>query len=140
DDDFQKREAATNRLEEIGEPALDAVSKARTSSDPEVRCRARDIVAVIEARLYPELVLTGHTGEVWRVCVSADGKRVLTSSEDKTLRLWDTRTGQQLRVFEDHTSSFRSAALSQDGKRVLSGSEDKSVRLWDADTGKELLK
>jgi WD40 repeat protein len=77
---------------------------------------------------------------VWRVCVSADGKRVLTSSADKTLRLWDTRTGQQLRVIEDHTSSTKSAALSQDGKRVLSGSDDGTVRLWDADTGKERLK
>src|SRR5207302_5396209 len=100
-------------LKEIGEPALDAVTKAAASSNPEVSLRAGQIARVIENKLYPELILTGHKGEVWRVCVSADGKRVLTSSADKTLRLWDTRTGQQLRVFEDHTSSFRSAALSQ---------------------------
>src|SRR5262245_4578381 len=89
DDDFQKREAATARLKEIGEPALDAVAKAAASSDPEVCRRAKDIVAVIESKLYPELCLTGHMDWVWSVSVSADGKRVLTSSADKTVRLWD---------------------------------------------------
>src|SRR5436309_12997666 len=69
DDEFQQREAATTRLKEIGEPALDAVTKATTSSDPEVRRRAEQIVAVIEDKVYPELVLTGHTNAVRSVCV-----------------------------------------------------------------------
>src|SRR5207247_186454 len=59
-----------------------------------------------------------------------------TSSNDKTLRLWDADTGKQLRVFEGHTEYIASATLSADGKRALSGSSD-IVRLWDADTGKE---
>src|SRR4051794_40489728 len=68
DDDFDTREDATERLKEIGEPALDALHKATTSDDLEVRRRARRIVASIEGRLYgPELCLTGHT------VVSADG-------------------------------------------------------------------
>jgi internalin A len=91
------------------------------------------------------LVLTAHKGDVWSdvwsVSVSADGKRLLTCSQyDKTLRLWDTDTGKQLRVFEGHTDGVIWAELSPDGKRVLSGSADKTVRLWDADTGKELRK
>src|SRR5438552_3974190 len=57
DDDFKKREAATKRLTEIGEPALDAVTKATTSDDAEVRHRAEDILAVIENKLWPELIL-----------------------------------------------------------------------------------
>ena len=69
-DVFKEREAATKRLKEIGEPALDAVTKATTSSDPEVRRRAEEIVTVIENELYgAELLLTGHTGEVRTVCV-----------------------------------------------------------------------
>lgn len=169
-DKYKEREAATRRLAEVGEPVVDAlvramksndqellcraeavltkigepalvaVTKAAGSSDPEVSRRAEQIVAVLENKLYPELVLTGHTAEVRRVGVSADGKRLLTSSDDTTLRLWDTRTGKQLRVFEGNTGSIRSAALSRDGKRVLSGSDDGTVRLWDATTGKELLK
>src|SRR5947209_3413574 len=139
---FAGREAASKRLAAIGEPALDALHKALSSRDLEVRCRARRIVAAVENRLYgPELRLTGHTSHVWSVCVSADGKRVLTSSSDSTLRLWDADTGQCLRVFEGHAGRVAfGAALSPDGKLVLSGSDDKTLRLWDVDTGKELRK
>jgi len=138
---FAEREAASKRLAEIGEPALDALHKALRSDDLEIRCRARRIVAAVENRLYgPELRLTGHTGEVRSVCVSADCKRLLTSNWDKTLRLWDTATGKQLLVFQGDTARpCFGAALSPDGKRALSGSKDKTVRLWDATTGKQLL-
>jgi WD40 repeat protein len=135
-DEFVERETATKRLQEIGDPALGALDKAATSADAEVRRRAEYILD----KLYPELRLTGHKGGVWSVWVSADGKRVLTGSADKTLRLWDGYTGQQLQVFEGHTDHVYGAALSPDGKRVLSGSVDKTVRLWDATTGKELQK
>ena len=100
DDDFDTREAATARLTLAGEPALDALHKALSSDDLEVRYRARRIIAAVENKLYPELRLTGHTGQVRSVCVSADGKRLLTSSYDKTMRLWDTATGKQLLVFD----------------------------------------
>ncbi len=130
--DYRMRDAATKRLTEIGEPALDALGKATDTL--EMRRRAEQIVAVIENKLWPELILTGGS-----VSVSADGKRVLTN-DGKTLRLWDAYTGKCLRVFEGHTEGVIGAALSPDGKRVLSGGVDKTVRLWDADTGKELRK
>src|SRR5262245_56021954 len=140
DDDFARRESATARLKMAGEPALDALRKALSSDDLEVRRRASRILDAIEDRLYPQLRLIGHTGEVSRVCVSADGKRLLTSGTDRTLRLWDAHSGKQLRAFTGHTAQVYGAALSPDGKRVLSGSLDKTVRLWDAATGKELRK
>src|ERR1051326_1248914 len=127
--DFRMRDEATKRLTEIGEPALDALGKA--TGTLETRRRAEQIVAVIENKLWPELLLTGHTKTVWRVCVSADGKRLLTCSDgEKTPRLWDAYTGKCLRVFEGHTERVIGAALSPDGKRVLSGGGDKTVRLW----------
>ena len=68
DDDFHVREAATARLMWAGEPALPALHRALASDDPEVRRRAGRIVATVEARLYPELRLLGHTALVTRVC------------------------------------------------------------------------
>ena len=136
--DYGTREAATKRLKEIGEPALDALGKLTTPL--EARRRAEAIVADTENKVYVELLrLTGHASDVWTVSVSADGKRLLTSSKDKTLRLWDAATGKELRVFEGYTKRICGAALSPDGRRVLSGSIDGTVRLWDVTTGKELL-
>ena len=54
--DYRMRDAATKRLTEIGEPALDALFRALKINDVEARRRAEQIVAVIEDRLYgPEL-------------------------------------------------------------------------------------
>ena len=68
---------------------------------------------------------------MWCVSVSADGKRVLTSSADKTLRLWDADNGKCLRVFEGHTRAVWSVAFFPDGKRIASASAD-GVRIWRA--------
>jgi WD40 repeat protein len=134
-DVFNDRVAATKRLTQTGEPALDALEKAAASNDPEVRRRAEDIIAAIEDKLYPEHRSIGHA--VTTVVVSADGKRLLTGGYDKALRLWDADTGKELRGFEGHTDAIQAVALSPDGKRVLSASGD-LVRLWDAQTGKAL--
>ncbi len=80
----------------------------------------------------------GHDGHVNSVALSADGRRALSGSDDKTVRLWDTETGQELKLFEGHTDGVSAVALSGDGRRALSGSYDKTVRLWDIETGKEL--
>ena len=77
----------------------------------------------------------GHTKDVRSVALSDDGRRALSGSWDKTLRLWDTDTGECLQILEGHTDSVRSVWMTPDGRRALSGSWDGTVRLWDLDTG-----
>jgi hypothetical protein len=123
DENFDKREAASKRLAEIGEPALDALHMATTSDDAEVRRRAAVAIADIERMLYREIAcFTGHTESVWSIAVSADGNQVISASGDQTVRLWDVDTGKCLRTFEGHTNSVTGVAMSADGKRdVLAG-------------------
>jgi WD40 repeat protein len=80
-------------------------------------------------------ILLGHTDSVVSCALSADGHLALSASKDKTVRLWDTTTGECLRIFEGHTSEVNSCALSKDGHLALSASKDKTVRLWDTTTG-----
>jgi HEAT repeat protein len=55
--EFEERETASKRLEEIGEPALDTLRRAATGSgDVEVRRRAGQLVADLEERLFPQLL------------------------------------------------------------------------------------
>ena len=68
----------------------------------------------------------------------ADGRRALSGSFDRTMRLWDTTTGQELTRFQGDRSLVSRVALSTDGRRALSSSGDSTVRLWNTETGEEL--
>lgn len=59
------------------------------------------------------LVLRAHTRPVTACDWSADNDHVVSGSADSTLRLWDSRTGQCLRVVKDPGQSGVSACLFQ---------------------------
>jgi WD40 repeat protein len=76
------------------------------------------------------------------VAFHPQGHQVLTGGGDKTARLWDCATGQELRRFggegKGHDDRVTSVALHPQGHQVLTGSDDKTIRLWDCATGQEL--
>src|SRR5438067_6436746 len=84
-------------------------------------------------------VLEGHTDRVLSVAFSSDGKRALSGSQDRTVRLWNVGSGKELCRLEGHTLLVRSVCLSADGSLALSGSYDGTVRLWDV-AGERLLR
>jgi WD40 repeat protein len=74
------------------------------------------------------------------LALSADGKYVLTGDfyQDKTVRLWDFATGQEVRTFIKQIAKVRSVAFSPDGKYALAGLDNHIAYLWDVATGQEL--
>src|SRR6266404_1677410 len=88
----------------------------------------------------PELALqTGPGGEVHSVAFSPDRKTLASAGSDMVIRLWDVRTGAELRTLNGHgTSKVTAVAFSTDGKTLASGSWDRTIKLWDFATGAEL--
>jgi hypothetical protein len=72
------------------------------------------------------------------VAFSPDGARLASGSNDKTIKLWDARTGQHLFDLKGHTGGVASVAFSPDGARLASASGDYTVKTWDPATGQEL--
>ncbi|MCL2115052.1 MAG: DUF4062 domain-containing protein [Methanobrevibacter sp.] len=84
--------------------------------------------------------LTGHTSGVDSVCFSHDDRYVVSGSDDKSVRVWDWQTQEEITRLEGHTSRVRSVCFSHDDRYVVSGSDDKSVRVWDLETQEEITR
>jgi WD40 repeat protein len=79
------------------------------------------------------------------VAFSPDGTLLATGgSHDRTIKLWDAASGQELRTFQGPIRAVRSdvqpntLAFSPDGTLLASGSHNGAVKLWDVAGGKEL--
>ena len=83
--------------------------------------------------------LLGHQGGVRAVELSPDGRRIVSASIDRTLRLWNVATGQPIGPpLVGHTGPVMAVAFSPDGRRIVSGSLDDTIRIWDGLTGRPI--
>ncbi|KZP01979.1 WD40 repeat-like protein, partial [Athelia psychrophila] len=99
------------------------------------------VVSGVEETWPPLLqVIHGHNDRVASVAFSLDGMKIVSGSDDKTVRVWDALTGQELLPpLQGHDEYVTSVAFSPDGLKIVSGSDDNTIRVWDALTGQELL-
>jgi len=66
---------------------------------------------------------------VCSVCVTPDGRHVVTGSNDKTAHVWLLADGALVRTLEGHTGLVTSVCATPDGQRVATGSGDKTARV-----------
>lgn len=74
------------------------------------------------------------------MCFSRDGKRLVSASLDKTVKVWDVRGGREHLALEGQSYAIAGVCFSPDGRRVLGKSTSNTVMAWDAATGTRLPK
>ena len=81
--------------------------------------------AVAMLREYVEDIdpaLEGHSGPALGVAVTADGKRAISASEDKTLKVWDLAAGLPIVTF--HCDAAVQCCVFADDLTIIAGDYD----------------
>lgn len=74
--------------------------------------------------------------DVNSVAISPDGKYIVSGSWDRSIGVWDLKTGKMVRRLIGHKKMVTSVTISKDGKYIVSGSLDKTVKIWELEKGK----
>jgi len=72
--------------------------------------------------------------------VSIDCSKVVSGSNDDTVRVWSIEGRREVCRLEGHSREVTSVCFSPDGLYVVSGSYDKTVRIWDVSSGSEVCR
>jgi WD40 repeat protein len=89
-----------------------------------------------------------HKHQVEALALSPDGRLLLSGSLDRTVRLWEVLTGQEIRTFAKHQRAVGAVAFSPDGRLAASGGgrlgypydvkDPARIRLWEVGSGDEI--
>ncbi len=82
--------------------------------------------------------LRGHTSAIKSVRFSRDGRKLASSSNDKSIRLWDVGKRKEIATLKGHTDFITCITFSPDGTLLASTGYDKTLRLWNAMSGNEI--
>ena len=86
---------------------------------------------------HPALVrtLAGHNGPVKAIAIGPDGTWLATTSDDRTARLWNLKTGSCQHILTGHDGLVRALAVPAVGDWIATGSHDATAKLWDRRNG-----
>uniref|UniRef100_A0A665XBU3 Notchless protein homolog 1 n=1 Tax=Echeneis naucrates TaxID=173247 RepID=A0A665XBU3_ECHNA len=129
----------TGSLEEIKERALQRYNKVRGSVPERLVSGSDDFTLFLwnpaEGKK-PLARMTGHSALVNEVLFSPDTRLLASASFDKSIKIWDGRTGKYLMSLRGHVASVYQVAWSADSRLLVSGSSDSTLKVWDIKSGK----
>ena len=83
--------------------------------------------------------MRAHILPLTNCAFNKSGDRFITGSYDRTCKVWNTLTGEELLTLEGHKNVVYAIAFNNPfGDKIVTGSFDKTAKIWDSATG-ELL-
>jgi len=80
-------------------------------------------------------ILQGHNDSIWSIAFSSDSTKIVSGSSDRTVKIWNSQTGECLKTFYGYTRPILSVAFSPDGKTIASCAGHSIIKFWDILTG-----
>lgn len=78
----------------------------------------------------PVMTFEGHTNNITGVAFHCEGKWMVTSSEDCTVKVWDTRSGTQQRNYT-HSNPVNDVVIHPNQGELISADRGGNIRVWD---------
>jgi WD40 repeat protein len=63
------------------------------------------------------------------ICITPDGKKIISESWNITIKIWDIENGEELKTLNGHQSYVNLVHITPDGKKIISGSHDKTIKI-----------
>ncbi len=82
-----------------------------------------------------KMVVAGHKSVVFQICFSPDKVILASCSNDRTIMLWNRRTGKRLAKFKDRYSRVLTCKFSPDGVLIAAVVDGERVRIWNTVSG-----
>lgn len=82
----------------------------------------------------------GHAGFIWQMAFSPDNKRVLSASEDGSVKLWNRQSGELIHDFKGHGLAVMACEFSPSGQYIATAGRDRTIRVWDSQSFKEVYR
>ena len=76
-----------------------------------------------------------HENEIWSLCISPDGKFIISGSDDKTVNVWNVKENKEEFKFIDKDHKITAVAISQNGVLMASGSKGGVVNIFNLENG-----
>lgn len=91
----------------------------------------------------PLSIYHGHSGEVSMVAWVSNGVRVISSTKENTIQVWDSNSGEEHLAFADQqligSAGLQQSALSADRARVATLNKAHQIQVWDLESGREVV-
>lgn len=79
-----------------------------------------------------------HTRYIRSICISRNGKFLVTAGDDRMVRVWNPANGKPIHELAGHEQRVYSTAFHPDGKSFVTGDRHGGVIHWDAASGKKI--
>lgn len=135
----------SRRIQGLGERVYDVAYSpdgkwmATASGDPGQAGSVKLWIAEPNGGGKPVHDLVETTDANFAVAFSPDSKLLAAAGADRAIRIWETESGKQVGLIEDHADWIFDLAFSPDGKRLASASRDKTSKVFDVEKRESIV-
>ena len=98
-----------------------------------------NVAPVAPPKFAPQRSFKGHSSWITAVAFSANGSELASASWDRSVKMWDLPSGEEMNTVTRKMKEVQTLAFSPDGRWLATENSSNVVTIWDARTGREVL-